>query len=84
MPAILQKIGSNRSPALVQALKTIPTLTTLDLHGNSVGDNRGQALTEALNTNLSLATLNLQSNLICYKRFLAFSMPLIPTQLWLV
>ncbi|KAF9309416.1 hypothetical protein BG003_009787 [Podila horticola] len=42
-----------------KAVKTNSTLTTLDLHNNSIGDNGSLALAEALKINSTLATLDL-------------------------
>ncbi|KAK3823855.1 MAG: hypothetical protein JOS17DRAFT_752394 [Linnemannia elongata] len=47
-----------------EALKTNSTLSTLDLHYNSIGGNGAQALSEALKTNSTLTTLILWDNSI--------------------
>ncbi|KAF9381448.1 hypothetical protein CPB97_007749 [Podila verticillata] len=52
MPTSSHKIGSNRVLVLSDALKTISTLTTLNLKSNNIGDNEVQVPT----------TLNLRSN----------------------
>ncbi|KAG0349139.1 hypothetical protein BG005_011129, partial [Podila minutissima] len=64
MLATSKKIGDDRTLALAQALKTISTLTTLNLDYNNIGDNGAQLLSEALKTNSTLTTLKLQRNSI--------------------
>ncbi|KAG0018661.1 hypothetical protein BGZ82_000375 [Podila clonocystis] len=49
---------------LTEALKTISTLTTLDLGGTSTGDNGAQAPGEAIKTNSTLTSLSLRCNKI--------------------
>ncbi|KAG0041713.1 hypothetical protein BGZ83_001406, partial [Gryganskiella cystojenkinii] len=49
---------------LAEALKFNTTLTSLDLHSNSIGGSGTQALGEALKTNTTLTSLNLWNNSI--------------------
>ncbi|KAG0336933.1 hypothetical protein BG000_005996, partial [Podila horticola] len=54
MSVTSQNSGSNRTPALAEALVTNSTLTTLNLESNWIDSNGALALAEALMTNSTL------------------------------